>query len=98
MFARLLLISLGFGLATSASADDADIKKAAKAQAEDTQAALIKGEFEKLVSMTHPKAVELLGGKDKMAAFLATELKKMKDMGFEFKSATILDPGEPLRA
>jgi len=97
MVARFLLACLAAGLACSASADDGDIKKAAKAQAEVTQAALVKGEFETLVRHTHPLVVEQLGGKEKMVAFLRTETKKMKDQGFEFKAVKIADPGELAR-
>jgi hypothetical protein len=84
--------------ATSVLADDADIKKAAKAQAEESQTALIKGEFEKLVDLTHPKLVENLGGKKKMVAHLTIEMKKMKEEGYEFKSVKVSDPGDPVRA
>ena len=47
--------------------------------------------------MTHPKVVEVMGGKEKMVAALTKELKVMKDAGMEFKSAKVLDPSNLVR-
>src|SRR5438045_2512650 len=100
MLAQLLIACLWAGLCVPlvVHADDTDIKKTAKAQAEESQAALIKGDFGKLADLTHPKLVEKMGGKEKMVAYLTTEMKKMKEMGYEFKSVKVMAPGDPVRA
>ena len=81
-----------------ASADDADIKKVAKAKAQEAQNSLVNGELGPLIALTHPKLVEAMGGKEKMAAQVTDLLKSMKNKGAAFKSVTILDPGELIRS
>jgi hypothetical protein len=81
-----------------AFADEADVKKAAKSQADEIQSALIKGDFGKVADRTHPKAVEALGGKQKMVAFLTAGIKEMKKEGIEFKLSKMLDPSDPVKA
>lgn len=99
MIVRSLLCCVAVLLAAAAGAvaDDAEIKKTAKARAQEAQNALVKGELGPLVALTHPKLVEAMGGKDKMAAQVADVLKAMKNKGAEFKSVTILEPGELIR-
>jgi hypothetical protein len=95
MFVLLTCFVAGF---SPVNCDDADMKKTAKAQAEEIQTALVKGDFAKVADLTHPKAVDALGGKKKMAAFLADGMKAMKEQGIEFKNVKILDPSEPVKA
>jgi hypothetical protein len=90
-------LALTSGIALGARAEDIDVKKVAKAKAEEVQTALVKGEFEKLVDLTHPKAVELLGGKEKMVAKMTKEIKEMETKGFGFKSVKISDPSDPVQ-
>ena len=47
----------------SVRADDAEIKKTAKASAEACQNAFVKGEYDKFIDLTHPKIVEEVGGR-----------------------------------
>jgi hypothetical protein len=99
MLPRLLIACATVGgCALVAGADDAEVKKAAKAKAEESQAALVKGDYGKLAELTHPKIVEMVGGKEKMAAGLTGVMKKLKEQGIEYKSAKMLEPGDLIRS
>src|ERR1700721_4511853 len=99
MFTRqmVLCLILGSSIVLRVSADEIDVKKVAKAKAEEVQAALIKGEFGKVVDLTHPRVVELAGGKEKMIAAMTKGLKSMEEKGFSFKSCKVSDPLEPIK-
>jgi hypothetical protein len=77
-------------------ADDAEMKKTAKAKAIECQEALIKGNYEAFVDLTHPKVVEGVGGREKMIEKMSTGMKAMKAKGLEFKSAKFSDPSDPV--
>lgn len=94
MMACLSLLSLSSGV----RGDDADLKKSAQKQFDESQTALLKGEYDKFVATNHPKLVELMGGKEKMVETLDKETKKMKAEGFEFKSVVSGTPSEPIKA
>lgn len=81
-----------------AAADDAEIKKAAKAQAEKCQKAFVTGDYETFADLSHAVVVSAGGGRKKMIEGLAAELKKMKDNGTEFKAVTVADPTDPVAA
>jgi hypothetical protein len=101
MLRSVLIVCLAIGCNRPAAAprvDGAQLKSSAVAKAKESQDALIQGDFVRLVDLTHPKAVEKLGGKEKAVAFLTAETKKMKDEeGIEFKSYKFLNPGDPIR-
>jgi hypothetical protein len=98
MLTRLLLVCLVCVLGISFTlADDADVKKAAKKHFDEAQNALLKGDYDKFVAVNHPKVIESMGGKEKMAAYLAKETKKMKADGYEFKSVRTGTPSDPIR-
>jgi hypothetical protein len=98
MLGRLSIVGLGLLCCVPvAFADEADVKKAAKSQANEIQSALVKGEFGKVADRTHPKAVEALGGKEKMVVFLTEGIKEMKKAGIEFKATKMLDPSDPVK-
>lgn len=79
-----------------ARANDAELKKVAKAKADECQNALIKGEYGKFVDFCHPKVVELSGGKQKMIALLTDGTKEMKSMGISFEATKMLAPSDPI--
>src|SRR5262249_6438569 len=88
--ARLLLVCLVVGC-SKVSREDAEIQQAAKAQAEVIQNALIKGDFGTVADLTHPKAIEKIGGREKMLATITAGLDEMKAEGIAFKSVKMLD-------
>jgi len=97
MSAQRFVACLALVLCASWSvADDAEIKKTAKAKAEECQNALIKGDYEKFADLSHPKVVEAGGGRKKMIESLAAEMKKLKADGVVFKSATMADASDPI--
>jgi hypothetical protein len=79
-------------------ADDADVRKAARAKAEEFQSALIKGDYEKFADLSHPKVIAGSGGRKKMIETTAAEMKAMKAGGTEFKAAKMGDASEPVAA
>ncbi|MBP3957537.1 hypothetical protein J8F10_20000 [Gemmata sp. G18] len=83
--------------ASFAPADDAEIKKTAKAKAEETQNALLKGDYDKLVDLTHPKIVEEMGGRKKMIEGITASVKDMKSKGFTFKSVSVGDSSDSVK-
>ena len=95
-FAACLVV--GLCAASAAQADDAEIKKTAKAKAEECQNALIKGDYEKFADLSHAKVVEAGGGRKKMVESMAAEMKKLKEQGTEFKSVKMSDPSDPVAA
>jgi hypothetical protein len=97
MFARFLLACFVAGCAP-VNRDDVDIKRNAKAQANEIQTALVKGDFEKVADCTHPKVAEAMGGKAKMVAIMTDGTMAMKKRGIEFKAVRIFDPSDPVEA
>lgn len=95
---RVLACLLLLGWASVGSADDAEIKKVAKAKAEECQTAFIKGDFEKFADLSHPLVVSAGGGRKKMIEGMAAEIKKMKADGTEFKAVKVSDPTDPVPA
>lgn len=64
---------------------------ALKKQAQYMSDATLKGDFQKVLDSTHPKAIPP-GGKQKMLAFLKAEFAKMKADGIELESITLGEP------
>ena len=77
--------------------DDAPAGKVVKAQVEEMNAALLKEDYGKVVDFTHPKVVELMGGRDKMVSVMEAGTKDMKSKGFAFQSTKVDDPSEPVK-
>jgi hypothetical protein len=96
MLTRVLACLALAALVPLAAADDAAIKKTAKAKAEECQTALITGDYEKYADLSHPVVVEAGGGRKKMIEGMAAEFKKMKADGTEFKAVKVGDPGDPV--
>jgi hypothetical protein len=58
----------------------------------------MEGDFERLADFTHPKVVELMGGREKMAEFVRKGMADMKTQGFETLSYTpAAEPTQVLR-
>ena len=51
-----------------------------------TSKALIEGKFETVVEYTFPKAVQIIGGREKMIDMLETGSKQMKSQGIQIRS------------
>lgn len=96
--AVVAVVGVVAGWAVAARADDADIKKAAKAEAGRMQAALAKGDYVTLAGLTHPRVVAGMGGKKKMIEQVTAGVKEMKAQGFAFEAVTVGDPTDPVRS
>src|SRR5262245_27261675 len=81
-----------------ARADDDELKKTAKGAVEKMQAATVKGDYETLIDLTHPKVVEKMGGRDKAVATTKKIMKDLADEGFVIKSMAAGQPSAPVRA
>jgi hypothetical protein len=68
-----------------AKAEDAKLT-AARKQAQECGEATVKGDYKKLVEMTHPSAVKSVGGKEKMIDLLEKSMAELKSKGFAFTS------------
>jgi hypothetical protein len=65
-----------------------------KQKAQEVGQAVVKEDHAKLVDLTYPKLVELMGGREKMIAILESGSKAMKEKGFALRSVTVAEPGE----
>ena len=73
--------------------NEAAMKEKIKAEAQNCADAFVKGDFEKLSLYTHPKIMQMLGGREKMSEITRQVMKQMEKQGMSFISAKI---GEPL--
>ncbi len=81
----------------SGMADDAALKKGAKARTQELSDATVKGSFEKILDLTHPRVIELGGGRDKMIAAMEVTFRQMKEEGIGYRSAIVEEPSDPVR-
>jgi len=63
-------------------------------QVEELTKATISGDYLKVVDLTYPKVVAMVGGRDKMTSHLANEHRQDKESGFELQA---IDVGGPLQ-
>lgn len=83
--------------ADAPKADPAKVDTAkATEQAEEVKKAILGGDYAKMADLTHPKVIEVMGGKDKMVAATKAVMDQMKAQQIEIKSYTIDKPGAPV--
>lgn len=87
LFAPIVLSVLAFMPQDTAA--DAPKLKAAHESAKMCAEATVKGDVEKLISLTHPAIVKLAGGKDAMLKVLKKSLEDMKTQGFKFNESKV---------
>lgn len=85
------IIALSIFLLTQINFEQA-VNETLKKQAEESGQAFVSGDFNKLVDLTYPKLVELLGGRAKMVAFLQNGTREMRAQGAEVLSMSATDP------
>lgn len=98
MLRRFTLSLMFLGLCLSVFAAQDKPEKTAKSQAEEAAKATVEGKWDKLADLTHPKVVELMGGRDKMVERMTASMKDMKAKGIAFNSAKIEDAATPVAA
>jgi len=90
LLCRLSLIALMPTLFFSAArAADADRERAVKEQARAACDALVGGDLDKFVGWTHPKLVQMMGGRERLVEMLKSGQKEMARQGIQLLSATI---------
>jgi hypothetical protein len=93
-----LILVLLVWCCTTQAREDPPIKKTVKADVEEMNKAVIKENFARMVDFTHPKAVELLGGREKMISIMESGTREMKAKGFTFLSVKVEEPSDPVPA
>lgn len=91
----VIAVGLAVCWAATIRADDAALKKTVAGKVEEMNNALINGSFAKIVDLTHPKVIEMAGGRDKMIAEIESTMKQLKEKGVEFRSAKLGDISDP---
>lgn len=93
---RKLLLCVVLLSSLSARADDQKaILKACKTQAQLNSTATVKADWETTLRYTHPKIIEMLGGREAMLKYLKEERSTAK---FTLLSLTVSDPTTPSRS
>ena len=92
----IYLLILACCLTSSARADDdaATVKKTVKQKVQEINDAIIRADFATVADLTHPKVVQMMGGRDKMIATMQAGEKDMKAKGFSFLSTKVDDPSD----
>ncbi|WP_010585764.1 hypothetical protein [Schlesneria paludicola] len=80
------------------AADDASIKKLVKANVEELNAALLKEDFAKAVSLTYPKLVKMAGGTKSLIESMESGTKSMNAMGISISSVVTNEPSGLLKS
>lgn len=62
-----------------------------RVQAEELANATLKGDYNKVIDLTHPAIVEAAGGREKLLELVNKDSEGMKKRGFEFVSAVVGD-------
>jgi hypothetical protein len=91
--ALIILLSLFFGVCNSQiSPADSKYLKKIKKQAKTMGQLFIKKDFRAFVKFTHPKVVEMMGGKKQMIDFMEKGLKQMESQEISFINITFGEP------
>jgi hypothetical protein len=90
VFAALFLLAPHGAAAQTQLTEEA--AKQLRAQAVECSRAFVEGNYERLAGLTHPKVVEMMGGREKMAESVRKDMAEMKAEGFRMLSYA---PGEP---
>ena len=88
VFRRIFISTLVCMVAFQLRAEDAATEQIKK-KAEACATAMQKGEFEKVAELTHPKVIEILGGKKKAAETMASVMDEMETQGLSIADYTV---------
>jgi len=67
------------------------------AQAKELETALASKDYAKVIDLTHPKVIEIGGGREKLLAEMTNEMKSMEAEGVELLSSTSATPSQLIR-
>lgn len=68
----------------------------AKKQAREIGEAIKAEDYAKIIDLTYPKVIEIMGGREKMIDALKDGMRELKEKGFRFRSLEVSEPGEVL--
>jgi hypothetical protein len=74
--------------------DAVDSKARLKSQAEEISQTLTNGNYDRLADLTHPKVLEMTGGREKMISVSKEMMDASKKQGIEILSAEVGEPKE----
>lgn len=92
----LYVAALNIFLLSTSAFGQTDFKNL-KSQADESGKAFVSRDFNRLVDLTYPKLVELVGGRAKMIAFLEKGTNEMKAQGAEVISMSVHDPTQVIK-
>lgn len=69
--------------------------KRIKVKAQECADAVVTGDYKSLAAFTHPRIIEMMGGREKMIEHLMQDSAQMSSDGCKFVSATVGHPEEP---
>lgn len=84
------LISILFLLSFTTLSQD-EIKKTIKLQAEKIVTSVFEKEYDTLIKYTHPRLIELAGGKDVLMGIIKSEMKAIEEQGLIIEKVEIGD-------
>ena len=90
---RILLALIGVAVCTQVASADPQTERIRKLAAENS-AALTSGNYSRLVELTYPKVVEMMGGRDKMIETLRRRTEDMKARGTVILGVEVDEPTE----
>jgi len=91
---NILLRIVTLALCSLACAETDPRADLVKQKVEEISKALISGAFGKVVDLTYPKIVEMIGGRDKMIKLLDSTVQQMRDDGTVFTAVKVGTPSE----
>jgi hypothetical protein len=89
-----VIVLVAFAAAAPARAQEESKAALVKRKAQEVGESLKKKDYAKVIDRTYPKAIELLGGREKAIRAVESEMKKAEDIGVSVASVTVGEPGE----
>ncbi|MCA8989008.1 MAG: hypothetical protein KDA78_15290, partial [Planctomycetaceae bacterium] len=83
--------------ATAESATPLSISDQVKADTETLNRALIEGDYDSFLKLTHEKLIEAAGGKEQLIKGMEQGQKQMAAQGFQLDKISVLEPGQPMK-
>lgn len=81
-------------VAVPARARDDSKAAVVKHKAREVGAALQNKDYARVIDLTYPRSIELMGGREKALRATEAQMRKSEDAGYSIASVTIGDPGE----
>lgn len=92
MIIRLLALTLVAWLTLQGSAQDEKMTETVKGQVKKIMDATVAGDYRTVLDLTHPKVLEMMGGKETALKEVEKGMNMLKSQGFTFK---VKDIGSP---